>query len=54
MLEKHQLKILSDAVSEVWKNINFTKVNEHNPTQSRDERCRPSMRRSSGLRIVAD
>ena len=27
MLEKHQLKILSDAVSEAWKNINFTKVN---------------------------
>src|SRR5215471_11429491 len=24
---KHQLKTLSDAVSEGWKNVNFTKVN---------------------------
>jgi mannose-6-phosphate isomerase-like protein (cupin superfamily) len=29
MLEKHQLKTLSDAVSEVWKNVNFAKVNGH-------------------------
>jgi len=27
ILEKHQLKTLSDAVSEAWKNVNFTKVN---------------------------
>jgi mannose-6-phosphate isomerase-like protein (cupin superfamily) len=27
MLEKHQLKALSDAVSETWKNVNFTNVN---------------------------
>jgi mannose-6-phosphate isomerase-like protein (cupin superfamily) len=27
MLEKHQLKALSDAASETWKNVNFTKVN---------------------------
>jgi hypothetical protein len=27
MLEKHDLKALSDAVSEAWKSVNFTKVN---------------------------
>ena len=28
MLEKHQLKPLSDAVSDAWKNVIFAKVNE--------------------------
>jgi hypothetical protein len=27
MLEKHQLKPLSDAVSDAWKNVNFANVN---------------------------
>jgi hypothetical protein len=27
MLEKHDLEALSGAVSEAWKNVNFTKVN---------------------------
>jgi mannose-6-phosphate isomerase-like protein (cupin superfamily) len=27
MLQKHELKTLSDAVSEAWKNVNFAKVN---------------------------
>jgi mannose-6-phosphate isomerase-like protein (cupin superfamily) len=27
MLEKHDLKALSDAVSEAWKNVKFTSVN---------------------------
>ena len=27
MFQKHELKTLSDAVSEAWKKINFTKVN---------------------------
>jgi hypothetical protein len=26
VLEKHQLKTLSDAVSEAWKNVNFAKM----------------------------
>jgi hypothetical protein len=27
MLEKHDLKALSDAVNETWKNVKFTSVN---------------------------
>lgn len=27
MLEKHELKTLSDAVSDAWRNVNFAKVN---------------------------
>jgi hypothetical protein len=27
MVDKHELKSLSDAVSEAWKNVNFAKVN---------------------------
>jgi len=48
MLEKHQLKTLSDDVSEAWKNVNFAKVN------GQDVRLRVVTDRAANFHAHAD
>jgi mannose-6-phosphate isomerase-like protein (cupin superfamily) len=48
MLEKHQLKTLSNAVSEAWGNVNFAKVN------GQDVRVRVVTDRAANFHAHAD